>query len=186
MKEIRNYGEINPIEDRTVEGYALVFNSESNDLGGFTELIEPTALDGVLERSDIFCLLDHSKNRGVLARSKNGSGSLTLEVDDKGLKYRFKAPKTSLGDELLEALERRDITSSSFAFQIKNDKWEKRSTGVYVRTITSFDQLFDVSPVYQPAYEGTTVDKRGLEAIHKLEDRELKDYFTNLRNKFNK
>lgn len=186
MKEIRNYGEINPIEDRTVEGYALVFNSESKDLGGFTEVIEPSALNGVLERSDIFCLLDHSKNRGVLARSKYGSGSLSLQVDDKGLKYRFKAPKTALGDELLEALERRDITSSSFAFQIKDDKWEKRSGGKYVRTITAFDQLFDVSPVYQPAYESTTVDKRGLEAIQKMEEGELKDYFTNLRKEFNK
>ena len=91
MKEIRNYGEITPIEDRTVEGYALVFNSESKDLGGFTEVIEPSALNGVLERSDIFCLLNHSKDRGVLARSKNGSGSLSLQVDDKGLKYIIQA-----------------------------------------------------------------------------------------------
>ena len=78
MKEIRNYGEIKPTSERWVEGYALVFNSESNDLGGFTEVIDPIALDGVLERSDIFCLLNHSKDRGVLARSKNGSGSLSL------------------------------------------------------------------------------------------------------------
>ena len=78
MKEIRNYGEITPIEDRTVEGYALVFNSESKDLGGFTEVIEPSALNGVLERSDVFCLLDHNKDRGVLGRSRYGSGSLTL------------------------------------------------------------------------------------------------------------
>ena len=81
----------------------------------------------------------------------------------------------------MEALERRDITSSSFAFQIKNDKWEKRNGGKYLRTITAFDQLFDVSPVYQPAYEGTKVDKRGLEAILKLEDEELKEYYQNLR-----
>lgn len=87
MREIRNYGEIKPIENRTVEGYALIFNSESNDLGGFTEVIDPSALDGVLERSDIFCLLNHSKDRGVLARSKFGTGSLTLEVDNVGLRY---------------------------------------------------------------------------------------------------
>ena len=188
MKEIRNCNksEIRNLETRTVEGYAVVFDSLSNDLGGFNEIISRNALDGVLEKSDVFCLLNHDNSRGILARSNKGVGSLELSIDDKGLKYRFDAPKTALGDELLEALERRDITSSSFAFQIKNDKWEKRSTGVYVRTITSFDQLFDVSPVYQPAYEGTTVDKRGLEAIQNLEDGELKDYFTNLRKEFNK
>ena len=186
MKEIRNYGEITPIEDRTVEGYALVFNSESKDLGGFTEVIEPSALNGVLERSDIFCLLDHSKDRGVLGRCRHGSGSLTLQVDDKGLIYRFKAPKTALGDELLEALERRDITSSSFAFQMKGEIWEQRSNGTWLRTITAFDQLYDVSPVYQPAYDGTVVDRRGMEALQRLEDGELKYYFNNLRKKFNK
>lgn len=186
MKEIRNYGEIKPIENRTVEGYALIFNSESKDLGGFTEVIEPSALNGVLERSDIFCLMNHNKDRGVLGRSRYGSGSLTLEVDNKGLIYRFKAPNTALGDELLEALERRDITSSSFAFEKKDDKWEKRSDGTWLRTINKFDQLFDVSPVYVPAYEGTIVDKRGMEAVQRLEDGELKYYFNNLRKKINK
>ena len=110
-----------------------------------------------------------------LAASSSNSAFEWLEAL-VGLRYWFEAPKTALGDELLEALERRDITSSSFAFQIKNDKWEKRSGCKYLRTITAFDQLFDVSPVYQPAYEGTTVDKRGLEAILKLEDEELSLY----------
>ena len=84
MKEIRNSNnEITPIkpESRTVEGYALVFNSDSNDLGGFIERINPDALEGVIERSDVLCLLNHNEDKGVLARSKKGEGSLTLEVD---------------------------------------------------------------------------------------------------------
>lgn len=76
MKEIRNNNLELKTESRTVEGYALVFNSESNDLGGFTEVIEPSSLEGVLERSDILCLLNHNEDRGVLARWNKGVGSL--------------------------------------------------------------------------------------------------------------
>ena len=119
MKETRNCKIEKRNEDsRIVEGYAIVFNSESRDLGGFTEVIEPTALEGVLQQSDILCLLNHNEDRGILARSKYGAGSLKLEVDSTGLKYSFEAPCTNLGDELLEGLKRGDITTSSFAFTI--------------------------------------------------------------------
>lgn len=166
---------------RTVEGYALKFNKESRDLGGFIEVIEPEALDGILEQSDILCLLNHSEDRGVLARSKFGAGSLKLEVDNVGLKYRFEAPNTSLGDELLEGLKRGDITTSSFAFTIDNDVWEKRSTG-YLRKITKFKELFDVSPVYKEAYPDTTV---ALRKMNDLNTEDLSGYYETLKNKLN-
>lgn len=156
-KEIRSI-EIRTIENsRTVEGYALVFNSLSRNLGGFYEVISPEAVEGVIERSDIMCLLNHADNRGILARSKYGKGSLSLTIDETGLKYRFDSPKTSLGDELLEYLNRGDIDSSSFAFTVAEDKWVKGEDGMYTRTITKFDRLFDVSPVFEPAYDATSV-----------------------------
>ena len=146
-------------ESRTVEGYAIVFNSLSEDLGGFREQILPEAVDGVLERSDVLALLNHDKSKGVLARSRYGKGSLTLEIDEKGLKYRFEAPHTALGDEVLEYLRRGEITSSSFAFTINEDIWEKTGEE-YIRTIKSFKQLYDVSPVFEPAYQAATACKR--------------------------
>ena len=45
----------------------MVFDSLSNDLGGFNEIITRNALDGVIEKSDVFCLLNHDKSKGVLA-----------------------------------------------------------------------------------------------------------------------
>ena len=108
-------------------------------------------------RSDIMALLNHNDSRGILARSRFGKGSLSLEIDEVGLKYRFEAPKTALGDELLEYLRRNDITSSSFAFTVSEDIWEKQTDGTYIRTITKFDKLFDVSPVFEPAYDSTSV-----------------------------
>ena len=188
MKEIRNSNnEITPIlpESRTVSGYAIVFNSDSNDLGGFIERIDPTSLDGVVEKSDVLCLLNHNEDRGVLARSNKGEGSLTLEIDEIGLKYTFEAPNTALGDELLEGLRRGDISTSSFAFTVRKDSWSKLENGTYLRTINSINELFDVSPVYRAAYDATSVkaDSRGLDAIKQKEKEELANYYKELRNK---
>lgn len=180
MKELRNCNEVVRMDSRTVEGYALVFGKQSRDLGGFTEVIEPTALEGILEKSDILCLLNHNEDRGILARSKYGTGSLELTIDDVGLKYRFEAPNTALGDELLEGLKRGDISTSSFAFTIDKDTWTKNEDGSYLRTINQFKELFDVSPVYKEAYPDTSVALRKMKDI-KQED--LNEYFQNLKNK---
>lgn len=174
MKEVRNSNnEITPIlpNSREVSGYAIVFNSDSNDLGGFIERIQPEALEGVIEKSDVLCLLNHNEDKGVLARSKHGEGSLRLEVDEIGLKYTFEAPNTALGDELLEGLRRGDINTSSFAFTVGSDNWSKREDGTYLRTINSISELFDVSPVYRAAYDATSVkvDARGLDTLKQQE-----------------
>lgn len=194
-KEIRSIEIRNAEDSRMVDGYALVFDTLSEDLGGFREKILPDAVDGVIERSDILALLNHSRDRGILARSKNGKGSLTLYVDEVGLRYSFEAPHTALGDELLEYLKRGDITQSSFAFVIEEDSWEKQPDGEYIRTIKKFKELYDVSPVFQPAYSATSVckrfaeiqeeEQRQLEEIKRQEEEqranELKAYYANLR-----
>lgn len=160
-KELRSV-EVRTANDdsRTIEGYALVFNSLSEDLGGFRENILPEAVEGMIEQSDIMALLNHDKSRGILARSRYGKGSLTLEIDEVGLRYQFDAPRTALGDEVLEYIRRGEITSSSFAFVIENDAWEKQEDGSYIRTIKKFKRLYDVSPVFEPAYQATTACKR--------------------------
>ena len=147
---------------RTVEGYAILFITPSDGLY-FEEVIERGALDGVLEKSDVFALLSHSQSRGILARSNNGSGSLSLNVDEKGLKYRFEAPKTALGDELLENIRRGEISASSFCFDVEKDTWEKKNDGTWKRTVSKIGNLYDVSPVYNAAYSKTSVYMRGKE-----------------------
>lgn len=178
MKEIRNIQ--NRIEvraeneenkqSRHVSGYAIVFNSLSEDLGGFREIILPEAVEGMIEKSDVCCFLNHDPQRGILARSRQGQGSLSLSVDETGLKYSFDAPNTQLGDELLEGIRRNDINASSFAFTVDTEEWSENEDGSYLRTIKRFKQLFDVSPVFNPAYSASSVtcDTRGLDAF-KLE-----------------
>lgn len=159
-------------ESRTIEGYAMVFNSRSNLLfGKFYEQIKPDAMKGVIEKSDVLALLDHQRNRGVLARSKMGKGTLTMQVDEIGVRVLFTPPKTSLGDEAIEYLQRGEIEGMSYHFTpgVK-DKWAKRSDGYYDRTILSFDKLMDVSLVFTPAYPETSAALRSLEQFLGVKD----------------
>lgn len=177
-------------ESRMVEGYALLFETPSDGLN-FEETISREALEGVIARSDVFALLNHSKERGILARSVNGEGSLTLEVDEKGLIYRFDAPNTALGNELLENLRRGEINQSSFAFDVESDKWEKKEDGTWKRTISQIGHLYDVSPVYNAAYSKTSVYMRGKELEEaRLAEEEQKNeipesYYDNISSNFN-
>ena len=170
-KEIRVFNaegaEVRSTGGRQVAGFGIVFNSQSELMGNFREVILPQAIDGVLENSDVLALLNHDESRGILARSDKGKGTLTLKPESRGLKYAFEAPKTSLGDELLEGLRRGDIKSSSFAFSVaqNGEKWEKQQDGTYLRTISKFDRIFDVSPCFRPAYSDTTVALRSLESF---------------------
>ena len=162
---------------RTVSGYGSVFNSQSEDLG-FIETIDPNAItEETIKRSDVFATLNHDMDK-ILARCKYGSGSLELKCDDKGLYYRFDAPNTDLGDELLEHLNRGEIDSSSFAFTVKRDEWKKGDDGKHYRRILEIDQLFDVSPVYCSAYPEAICQKRNkpsdyADKINKLEKRDM-------------
>lgn len=174
MKEIRINNNIST-DSRKVSGYAVVFNSLSDiirgEQGTFREIILPTAItQETINKSDIVFLLDHQQDRGILARSTNGEGSLKLSIDNKGLFFEFEAPKTALGDELLEGLRRHDYSKCSFAFVVGEDEFRKDNNGNVIRTIKSIKQLYDCSVVVNPAYIDTcvAVDERGLKKF--LED----------------
>lgn len=178
--EIRNNGiviERNYDDSRHVEGYAVVFESQSEDLG-FYETIERGAItQELLDNSDVFALLNHDDDK-VLARSNKGVGSLKLTLDERGLKYEFDAADTQLGNDLLEYLKRGEISTSSFAFALNyNDPdaetWERKN-GKNYRTIHKIAYLHDVSPVWNAAYAATSVSQRSLEKCKELEEEERK------------
>jgi len=154
-----------------VRGYAAKFNKESENLGTekrqFKEIIMPGAFDDALG-DDIRALFNHDPNQ-ILARSKNGAGSLRVGSDETGLWYEFEAPDTQAGRDLVESLKRGDVDQSSFSFTVSRDgeKWEQETAegGVETikRTITKVSRLYDVSPVTYPAYPDATVALRSLE-----------------------
>lgn len=144
-----------------IEGYAAVFNSDSEDMG-FVERIAPGAFKGALKRSDARALFNHDPNY-VLGRQS--SGTLTLKEDKTGLFMSVQPPDTQLiRDMVLSPIERGDITQQSFGFTIEADEWEGLETDKPIRTITKIRELWDVSAVTYPAYPDTTVGLRSLEA----------------------
>jgi HK97 family phage prohead protease len=140
-------------EDRPIVGYAAVFNSLSENLGGFREMIAPGAFDNVLG-DDVRALINHDANL-ILGRTK--AGTLTLRADDKGLYYDIAPGQQSYFRDLVESVKRGDIDQSSFAFTVDDDKWEEDKEGRVIRTIKSVRRLYDVSPVTYPAYPDASV-----------------------------
>tara|TARA_R100000781_G_scaffold68547_1_gene43163 strand:- start:607 stop:1737 length:1131 start_codon:yes stop_codon:yes gene_type:complete len=138
--------------ERRVVGYASVFNSLSENLGGFRELISERAFDEVMEDS-VVALINHDMNY-PLARTDNNT--LTLSVDSKGLRYAFDVPEgLSYGNDLLINLRAGNISQSSFGFIVEEDSWERKD-GEHIRTIEKVSRLIDVSPVTIPAYSDST------------------------------
>tara|TARA_E500000305_G_C4018415_1_gene237153 strand:+ start:551 stop:1183 length:633 start_codon:yes stop_codon:yes gene_type:complete len=143
-------------ESRKVIGYASVFNSLSENLGGFREQINRNAFNEVLE-DDVRALFNHNPD---LILGRTIANTLNISVDEKGLRYEFDAPDTTVGNDLLVSLKRGDITQSSFGFIVEEDSWDNDKEGKVIRTIEKVSRLLDVSPVTYPAYPEASVGKR--------------------------
>ena len=140
-------------EERTVEGYAVVFNSVT-DLGWFTEEIDPHAFDGA-DMSNVYLLGNHDENI-VLAGTSNRT--LDWVIDEKGVYQRSTIVDTSVGEDWLKLVKNGLINKQSFAFTIAEggEEWSERN-GKEHRVIRKVDRLFDFSLVTYPAYESTNV-----------------------------
>lgn len=150
-------------------GYGSVFNSRSEPLWGFREIIKPGAFDDVLG-DDVRGLFNHDPNF-ILGRSS--SGTLTVGVDDKGLHYDINAPDTqTIRDLVLAPMLRGDINQSSFAFRVARDgeHWFEDEEGIVIREISRFSRLFDVSPVTYPAYQEADSGVRSMKAWQEARD----------------
>ncbi|MEP9852114.1 HK97 family phage prohead protease [Staphylococcus aureus] len=175
-KEFRAVETIKATDDEKmiVEGYALRFNTLSNDLGGFVETISPQALKDA-DLSDVRCLIDHDSSK-VLGRTT--SDTLELNVDEEGLYFRTQLPNTTYAKDLYENIRLGNINQCSFGFILDEDgdTFEKREDGLFKRTLRKIKSLFDVSVVTYPAYNDTDVAPalRSIEAIKEEELEEIR------------
>lgn len=139
------------VNGQTIAGYAAVFNSPSEDLGGFIEYIAPGAFDSVMN-DDVRGFYNHDYNY-LLGRAS--SGTLRLSTDERGLRYEIDLPNTTYANDLIELMRRGDVNQSSFAFMIESDSWSVKNKQ-NIRTITKISRLIDVAPVVIPAYPAAT------------------------------
>lgn len=169
--EIRALQTLEKVEDNVIEGYALKFNKESRDLGGFVETISPEALEGV-DLTDVRFFMNHDSSK-LLGRTS--SGTLQLDVDDVGLHFRCVLPDTSIGRDAMELVKRGDLNQCSFGFTVVKDKWMK-GQNIMKRSINKIGSLLEISLVSIPAYADTDVRvaTRSLEdAVNELEKERL-------------
>ncbi|QIG92880.1 HK97 family phage prohead protease [Bradyrhizobium sp. 6(2017)] len=143
-------------------GHAAVFNSPSQDLGGFTEIIRPGAFARSLASVDYdqLALVQHMPQ---LVLGRRSAGTLRLSEDQRGLAFEIDVPETSAARDLLVSVQRGDVRGASFAFSTpKNgDRWEVRGEKV-IRELLDVN-LHEVTITAQPAYVDTSVALRSLE-----------------------
>jgi HK97 family phage prohead protease len=149
-----------------LEGYAALFNSRSENLGGFTETIKPGAFRASLRaRNDIKLLWNHDTG-AVLGSTR--AGTLTLTEDDRGLRVSAMLPNTSYGRDARELVSRGDVSAFSFGFSMPargGDEWSADGTERVLKSV----RLHEVSLVAFPAYPETagTATVRGLDKVAK-------------------
>jgi HK97 family phage prohead protease len=145
------------------EGYASVFNSRSENLGGFTEFVAPGAFTRSLKsRNDVKLLWNHDAGQ-VLGSTR--AKTMSLVEDSRGLKVSATLPNTSLGRDTAELIRTGIIDSMSFGFNVIKDSWNAEGNE---RTLHSV-RLFEVSIVAFPAYSSTagTTNVRSVEKLAK-------------------
>lgn len=143
-------------ERMVLEGYAIVFDEETligDEKNGFIESISRSALNET-NLKDVPMKYNHNDSFLIIARTRNKS--LTLTVDEKGLKVRAELLDTESNKDIYKMVKAGLLDKMSFAFTVSGQKID-RSGEIPKRTITGIDRLFDVSIVDLPAYEQTSI-----------------------------
>lgn len=175
-------------DERKIEGYAAVFSDEYTlirDKWGekFYERVMPGAFkDTIKDRSDdIAMLINHDWNKIVGRVNSN----LTLEEDEKGLRFELIVPNTTDGNDLLENVKNGLIRGCSFGFNIKNEitRWDEKYN--FYRDITEVE-LFEITATPIPAYADTEIAARSDISLRDIKPTKEDPEERNTKNKINK
>jgi HK97 family phage prohead protease len=136
-----------------IVGHAIVFNVRSEDMGGFVEVVRPSAVDRALQPSaDIRALYAHDP-AALLGRTPK---TLQLAKDAKGLAFTLDPANTSAGRDAFELVRRGDVSGASFGFKTVRDAW-RQDGRVIVRELLDIE-VYEISLVSLPSYPQTDVN----------------------------
>lgn len=152
-------------EEGVIEGYPIVFGKETiiHDIAGdFKEIIERGALDKA-DLKDVLLCVNHDTSKIALARTKNGKGTMSLEIREEGLFMRAKLDLENNPEAraVYSAIKRGDLNGMSFMFRVKKDNWTDLSSNLPERRIEEISIVHEVSVVNFPAYQDTSLQARG-------------------------
>jgi HK97 family phage prohead protease len=176
--EIRNLGTGNEGE-RKIVGYAAIFDSPSENLGGFVERIKKGAFTETLKekRSDPLAFFNHDSSMVLGRRS---AGTLVLSEDEKGLNFEISPPDTQWARDLIVSMDRGDIRQMSFGFRTIKDAWSDIDKPIAKRELLEV-ALQEISVVSMPAYKATSAKLRDIEGAEMLSEENIKKVETYIR-----
>lgn len=141
----------------TIEGYAVVWNRYSANLGGYVEQFQQGAFADSLANDDQIGSYNHDYS-AILGR--RSADSLVLTQDSIGLRYSITGAATDPDVvRTAEKIRAGNVVGSSFTFRSAPDgeTWSYTTEGFPLVTVTRA-ALFEVAPVVWPAYMATTED----------------------------
>jgi hypothetical protein len=156
-----------------ISGYGVVFNADSAPLtvfdgrNGRVNVIERITQESVkdADMSDVISAFNHNFEK-ILGRST--SGTLTMSTDKNGIMYNVRLGSQTYASDLLETLQRGDVSGSSFVFLYdaqEGYEFEEREDGAIVATIKKITKIIEMGPVVNPAYPTTTAQGRSSDMI---------------------
>lgn len=154
-------------ETGVIEGVPIVFDKETviyDYCGQYREVIEKDALKNT-DMKDVRLFVNHDTDKLTLARSKNGKGTMSFEVQEDGVHMRatLDIENNTEAKNLYSAIKRGDMDGMSFMFRVDKDEWEDLDSDLPLRKIKSISIIHEVSVVNFPAYNQTSVSARSSE-----------------------
>ena len=157
-------------ESRTIEGYVLKFGVRSVLLhdwwNPYYEILEPGCVTReMLDKCNIPLTMFHDREL-VIARSKNGKGTLSYTVDGLGTQFNADVARTADGDKALELVRRGDLDGCSIVYSTDEmdpeavtyeASGEKDADGndILLRHVWRIDNIKDFTLTGNAAYEQT-------------------------------